>query len=320
MATQRVMGLVEWSMLVTLSILWGGSFFFTGVAVKELPPFTIVTLRVGVAALVLLLLIQLIGLSMPKDKRIWAAFFGMGLLNNLIPFCLIVWGQTQISSGLASILNATTPLFAAIVAHFLTTDEKMTRNKLIGVSMGFVGVAIMIGPAALSGLNENVLAQLAVLGAAVSYSFAGIFGRRFKSLGVAPLITATGQVSASTVMLIPVALLIDHPWTLAMPGPATWTAVTGLALLSTALAYIIFFRILAVAGATNLMLVTFLIPVSAMLLGSLVLGEQSAPKHFMGMAMIAIGLAAIDGRLFAVLKPHTKSPPADPDLNRGQDI
>lgn len=303
---QRSMTLKDWGLLVALSMLWGGSFLFTGIAVRELPPLTIVALRVSLAALALGGVAHLLGLSMPRRREVWLAFFGMGLLNNLIPFCLIVWGQTQIASGLASILNATTPLFTVLIAHVLTDDEKMTGNRLAGVIVGFAGVAAMIGPAALGGslgggLESGLLPQLAVLGAAVSYGFAGIFGRRFKRLGVPPLITATGQVTASTLMLVPVALLADHPWLLPPPSLTTWGAIVGLALLSSALAYVIFFRILAAAGATNIALVTFLIPVSAILLGSLVLGERLEPRHFGGMALIAAGLACIDGRIAARL-------------------
>ncbi len=275
MAIQKQMDASEWGMLVALSLLWGGSFFFIGIAVKELPPVTIVTLRVSLAATALLIVCRIMGLHLPRQWAVWRAFFGMGLLNNIIPFCLIVWGQTHIASGLASILNATTPLFTVIVAHFLTADEKMTGNKLAGVLIGFAGVATMIGPAAFGGAISGLWGQIAILGAAISYSFAGIFGRRFKAMGVPPLMTATGQISSSTLMLIPAALLIDKPWTLAMPSLGTWGALIGIALLSTALAYLIFFRILATAGATNLALVTFLIPVSAILLGSLILGEQT---------------------------------------------
>ncbi|OCJ43044.1 MULTISPECIES: DMT family transporter [Rhizobium/Agrobacterium group] len=310
MAIQKQMDASEWGMLVALSLLWGGSFFFIGIAVKELPPVTIVTLRVSLAATALLIVCRIMGLHLPRQWAVWRAFFGMGLLNNIIPFCLIVWGQTHIASGLASILNATTPLFTVMVAHFLTADEKMTGNKLAGVLIGFAGVATMIGPAAFGGAISGLWGQIAILGAAISYSFAGIFGRRFKAMGVPPLMTATGQISSSTLMLIPAALLIDKPWTLAMPSLGTWGALIGIALLSTALAYLIFFRILATAGATNLALVTFLIPVSAILLGSLILGEQLEIKHFAGMAMIAAGLAAIDGRLPAKLRDFLRKAPA----------
>lgn len=304
MPNHRPMGPTDWSLLAALSILWGGSFFFVGVALRDFPPLTIVAMRVALAALALCGLLRILGLPMPRDRRTWGAFFGMGALNNLIPFCLIVWGQTQIASGIASVLNATTPLFGVVVAHFLTSDEKMTGNRLAGVAVGFAGVVAMIGPSMLNGLGDRLLPQLAVLAAALSYSFAGIFGRRFKSMGVSPLVTATGQVTASTLMLAPVALLADRPWTLPMPGAAAWGAVIGIALLSTALAYVIFFRVLASAGATNLMLVTFLIPVSAILLGWLFLGERLAARHGIGMALIAAGLAAIDGRLFARMGQH----------------
>jgi drug/metabolite transporter (DMT)-like permease len=218
----------------------------------------------------------------------------MGTFNNLIPFSLIFWGQTQIASGLASILNATTPLWAVLLAHFFTTDEKLTPNRLSGVLLGLTGVVLIIGPAALRGLGLNFLAQVAVVGAALSYALAGKYGKRFK--GIPPLVTATGQVTSTTVMLIPLVLLVDQPWTLSMPSTRTWGALLALALLSTAIAYGIYFRLLASAGATNLLLVTFLIPVSALLLGTVFLGERLSPNHFLGMALIGVGLAALDGR------------------------
>ena len=300
----RTMTTAEWTMLLTMSVLWGASFFFVGIAVKELPPLTIVVLRVALAAAMLYVALRILGLRLPHDRSAWAAFFGMGLFNNVIPFCLIVWAQTHIASGLAAILNATTPLFTVLVAHHFTNDERMTPNRLAGVLIGFCGVVLMIGPAALRGLGTDVLAQLAVLGATLSYAFAGVFGRRFARMGIAPMATAAGQVTASAIMLAPVALVIDQPWTLPMPGAATWGSILGIAALSTALGYVLYFRILATAGATNLLLVTFLIPVSAILLGAL-LGERLSPQHFAGMALIGAGLAAIDGRLLRRLSTRT---------------
>lgn len=300
----HAMPLATWIALLALSVLWGGSFFFIGVAVEALPPLTIVILRVGLAALALHVIVLARGQRMPQAPRVWLAFIGMGLLNNLVPFTLIVWGQTHIASGLASILNAATPIFAVVVAHLATHDERLSLNRMLGVALGFAGVVIVIGPAALAGLGVNVLAQLAILGAALSYAFAGVFGRRFARWGVTPLAAATGQVSVSTVLLLPVALWVDRPWSLASPDPAIWAAVIGLALLSTALAYILYFRILASAGATNILLVTFLIPVSAILLGALFLGEQLAPQHFVGIGVIGLGLAAIDGRLLQRLAAY----------------
>lgn len=296
----RAMSLGNWALIAILSIIWGGSFFFIGVAVKGLPPFTIVGLRVGIAALALHVIIRATNQRMPFTREAWVAFFGMGFLNNLLPFCLIVWGQTRIASGLASILNATTPLFAIIVTHFLTEDEKMTPNRLGGVLIGLSGVVMIIGTDALKGLGADVLAQFAVLGAAICYSLAGVFGRRFRRLGISPLITATGQVSASTVLLLPLAILADRPWRLPVPSIEIWGAVLGLALISTALAYIIFFRVLASAGVTNIMLVTFLIPVSAIMLGVTFLGEHIQIKHLVGMGLIGLGLAAIDGRILGI--------------------
>ncbi|NJM92432.1 MAG: DMT family transporter, partial [Rhodospirillaceae bacterium] len=202
------MSLSDWSLLLTLSILWGGSFFFVGVAVTALPPFTIVLLRVAIAATALHLVLRATRTAMPWDGKTWLAFFGMGLLNNAIPFSLIVWGQTHIASGLASILNATTPLFTVLVAHVLTADERLSKGRIVGVLLGLGGVVALIGPQALTGLGKDVVAQLAVLGAALSYAFASIFGRRFKRMGVSPLATATGQLTASSTLMLPVALIV----------------------------------------------------------------------------------------------------------------
>jgi drug/metabolite transporter (DMT)-like permease len=297
----RPMTIREWGLLLCLSVLWGGSFFCVGIAVKELPALTIVVSRVVLAALALLAVIRFMGVKLPTDRSAWKAFFGMGLLNNAIPFTLIVWGQTHIASGVASILNAATPLFTVVVAHFLTADEKMTGRRLVGVTIGLVGVAVMIGGAALQSLGVNVAAQLACLAAALSYACAGVFGRRFKLMGVTPMATATGQVVASSLLLLPVVMLVDRPWMLTAPSAGALAALLGLALLSTAVAYVLYFRILATAGATNLLLVTFLIPVSAILLGTLVLGEALEAKHIIGMALIGFGLAAIDGRPWRML-------------------
>lgn len=220
----------------------------------------------------------------------------MGLLNNAIPFSLIVWGQSQITAGVASILNATTPLLTVVVAHVVTADEKITPARLMGVLLGLAGVVVVIGADALSSLGVQTVAQLACLAAALSYAFAGVFGRRFRTMGVSPLVTAAGQVTASSVTLIPVMLVVDRPWELPGPSLGTILACLGLAALSTALAYVLYFRILATAGATNLLLVTFLVPVSAILLGVVFLQETLLPNHLTGMALIGLGLATIDGR------------------------
>lgn len=280
----------------------GWTFFFVGVAVKALPPLTIVSLRVTLASLMLLMVVHVSGLRLSVKREVWIAFLVMSLLNNVIPFSLIVWGQTHIASGLASILNATTPLFTVIAAHIWTRDEKMNPMKVIGVAIGFSGVVVMIGYDAIFGLSRSIYGQCAILGAAVSYSFAGIYGRRFRKLGVKPILTATGQITTSSVILIPVALLVEKPFTLPFPGLEVWSAIIGLAVLSTALAYILYFRVLATAGATNVLLVTLLIPVSATLLGTTFLGEQLELKHMLGMGLISIGLLSIDGRVFKLVR------------------
>ncbi|HEV2673201.1 MAG TPA: DMT family transporter [Aliidongia sp.] len=290
------MGLAEWVLLFALSALWGGTFFFFKVLLEDdLPPFTIVLGRVGIAALALNLYLLVRRDPMPMTVGIWRDFLVMGLLNNVLPFTLIVFGETRISSGLASILNATTPVFAVLSAHLLTANERLTWRRGAGVLFGFAGVAVLIGPGALAGLaNQDLLGEASCLAAAFIYGLAGIYGRRFK--GIPPIKVATGQITGSTIILLPLAALIDRPWNLPMPGAPAWASLVSLALLCTALAYMLYFRILAVAGATNLMLVTFLLPISALLLGWLALGEQIAPTAVPGMVLIGFGLACIDGR------------------------
>ncbi|NOH96666.1 DMT family transporter [Vibrio sp. 99-70-13A1] len=286
-----------WVMLVLLSMLWGGSFFFVGIAVNELPPLTIVALRVGIAAITLWCIALLLGLKPPKELSVWGAFFKVGLLNNVIPFVLIVWGQTQIASGLASILNAATPISAVIVAGLLLPDERPTPLKIMGVGIGFIGVVVMIGLPALSG-GGSLLAQLAVITATICYAFAGVYSRRFKTMGISPIIVAAGQVTASTMILLPISLLVDGPLNISSVSSHTWFAIIGLAVVSTALAYVMYFKIIELAGATNVLLVTLLVPVSAILLGYIFLNETLEPIHFVGMSLIALGLSAIDGRLW----------------------
>lgn len=290
----RVMGPKEWGLIIILSALWGGSFFFVGVAVKEVPPFTIVLGRVALAAVVLLAIVHLKGEKMPASPGLWSSFIIMGALNNLIPFSFIVWGQSHIESSLASILNATTPIFSVVLAHVLTKEERLTAHRMSGVVIGWSGVAVLIGIESLRGFGMAAAGQAAILGAAFSYACAAIYGRHFKNLS--PLIVAAGMLSASTLMMTPLALIVDQPWNLS-PGPLAVMAVIGLAVISTSLAYIIYFKVLAIAGPTNLLLVTFLIPPSAILLGVMVLGERLEWIDFAGMGLIFCGLIAIDGRL-----------------------
>ena len=288
------MSLQNWILLIILSLLWGGSFFFVEVALADISPFTLVFLRVSLAALALLAYLKLRGESIPLNLPLWSAFLVMGLLNNVFPFGMIVWGQTHITGSVASILNATTPIFTVLAAHWLTTDERLTLNKLLGAIVGFTGVVVLMMPTLDQGVSLKSYGQLAVLGAALSYAFAGVWGKRFKS--TPPLVNAAGMLVCATVIMLPALFLLENPFALS-PSFESWLAVGALALLSTASAYILYFRILASAGATNLLLVTFLIPLSSMLLGMGILGERVETLGFYGMAVIFAGLILIDGRL-----------------------
>lgn len=296
------MSALEWALLLALALIWGGSFFLNKVILAELPPLTVLFGRVSLAVLAIGAVLYARGGRLPATRAAWRAFAAMSVLSNLVPFALILWGQTQIASGLAAILNATTPFFTAVLAHFLAAGERLTLARLAGVLIGLAGVVVMIGPGVLAaGVDGSVLAELAILGAALCYGLSGIYGRRFRALGIAPQAAATGQLTASTVMALPIMLLVDRPWTLAMPAPETWAALLALALVSTALAYVIFFRLLSGAGAVNTMLVTLLVPVTALLLGTLILGEAFSAAQAAGMAVILLGLVVADGRAMARL-------------------
>ena len=292
----------DWVMLITLATVWGGSFLFNAILVAELPVITIVAIRVTVAALALWGFVRVTGRKIPTSPQVWGALLILGVLNNAIPFSLIVQGQTQITSGLASILNATTPLFTILVAGFFLTDERFSVLRVLGVVVGFSGVILLVGPEALSGLGDDFWAQLCALGAALSYGFASVFGRRFRELRVDPVMVATGQVTMSSLVLWPIALWIDGPQDIMGLSFNAAASMFGLAVLCTSFAYILYFRILERAGATNISLVTFLVPISAIILGVLVLGERIFIKEIMGMTLIGMGLAIIDGRLFQRLR------------------
>src|SRR5262245_6259971 len=298
----RTMGTAEWAMLIFLSIVWGGTFFFYAIAVKEIPTLSIVFLRVSIGSLGLWLIAWAIGLPPLRQHRLWRDFFIMGLLNNAIPFSLIVWGQREVTSGLAAILNAATPFFTVLAANMLTADEKLSWHRLLGALIGLSGIAAMMGTDMLGLQQGSLLSELAIVAASVSYAFASVFGRRFSA--VPPLITAAGQTTGSSLILLPLMFVIDRPWRLSPPSLDVLLCLPGLAILCTSLAYILYFTILKRAGATNIMLVTFLVPVSAIFLGIAFLGESLDIHHVVGMLAIAVGLALIDGRLLTFLKPR----------------
>jgi drug/metabolite transporter (DMT)-like permease len=290
-----------WGLLVLLGMIWGGSFFFARVAVVHVPPATLVLLRVGIAALALHIYIAGRFDIYATLRARWREFLLLGLVNNAVPHMLIFLGQTQIGAGLASILNATTPIFTVLIANHITADEKLSSNKIAGCLIGLAGTAVLIGPRALARFTGDsgppLWAVLLPVLAAVSYGFAATYGKRFR--GVAAPVTAAGQLTASTLLMLPVSLALDAPWQLPLPPLTAILAVLALALLSTAYGYILFFRIMAAAGATNTSLVTLLVPPSAILAGMLFLGEQLTPLGMLGMALVLLGLVVLDGRVFA---------------------
>ncbi len=298
----------DWSLLAALSVLWGGSFFFNGVVLKELPPLTVVLLRVALAAMILLPLLRAYQIRFPVGLSGWKPFFAIALLNNVLPFSLIVMGQTYIPSGLASILNATTPLFTVLVMA-AAGDEKLHARRVVGIVTGLIGVIVLRGedlhgqdphgqaPGFQSGEGVGILLCLA---AAFSYGLSALYARR-KLSNSPPLATATFQSLASALMMTIVAAVFERPWQLPMPGVTTWLAMIGLAALSTALAYIVFFQVLRRSGSTNVMLVTLLIPVTAILLGYLVLGESISLREIIGALVIGSALLLMDGRVLKLI-------------------
>jgi drug/metabolite transporter (DMT)-like permease len=285
----------DWAQLFLLGAIWGGSFFFARIAVAEIPPLTLVLFRVAIAAIALHLYLLARGPSFELALPHASSLFLLALLNNVIPFSLIFAGQTVLGAGLASVLNATTPFWTLIIANMLTSDEKLTWNKVAGILLGVAGTAVMIGPGMIAGLGGPVWAKFALVGASLSYAFALIVARRFK--GVPPAVVATGQLTASTVMMLPVVLVMHGTVGLFDASAPIWTAVLALALVSTAFAYILYFNVIASAGATNASLVTLIVPASAILLGTAFLGERLDLFEIAGMALIAFGLVTIDGRL-----------------------
>jgi drug/metabolite transporter (DMT)-like permease len=285
-------------MLLLLAAVWGGSFFFAEVALSEVPPLTITLHRVVWAVPILAVIVFLNGIALPRSLSVWGAYLVMGALNNAIPFSLIFWGQTQIESGLASILNGTTAMFAAVVAGLLLVDEPLTAKKIVGALLGIAGVAFIMGPSALTDFNPSNLAQLAILGATLSYAFAGVWGKTALA-GQTPLMNALGMLVGSTVLMIPIVLVFDGPPNLELSA-SVWGALLGIAALSTALAYVLYFAILVRAGTANLLLVTLLIPPFAIGLGVLFLGEKMGPDAWIGFAIIVLGFAVTDGRLFSI--------------------
>lgn len=294
-STQPIATNLDWILIAILAAIWGSSFLFGRILMLEWPPLTVVFFRVFLAAVTLWIFLIFSKRSFPIETEFLLAILAMAILNNVIPFSLILYGQQEIGSGLASVVNAMTPIWTLIIANFLTADEKFTPNKVFGIIFGFAGVAVLIGADLINQLSASALAQAAVLGATISYGFAGVFGKRFKDRD--PIIVSTGQLTASSIVILPFALLLEKPFELPTPDTQMIVSLLGISILCTSVAYILFFRILSSAGATNLSLVTFLVPVSAILLGILFLDEILTLTNIVGMILIALGLIFIDGRI-----------------------
>lgn len=290
----------DWLLLLFLSLLWGMSFFFIAIAIRGgVPPFTIVLARVSIAALALVPLVWLLGYRMPHDTATWRLFVVQALLNNVFPFSLMVYGQTQVASSIAAVINATTPLFTLLVARVLA-KEQMSFNKVLGVMFGIAGVAILIGVELVHAKVGSLVGMASLLTGALFYGFSALWMRRLRQ--VPPIVSAASQLTCSSLLLLPIAAVFDRFWLLPAPSLETVGALVGVALLATALAYIVFFRISASAGPGNVMLVTLLIPVSAAGLGVLLLGEQLTLHQVVGALVIAFGLIVTDGRLLPYLR------------------
>jgi drug/metabolite transporter (DMT)-like permease len=292
-------------LLLGLATVWGGSFFFAEIALREVPPLTIALHRVFWAVPALFVVVWLKRIEVPRSLKVWLCYLIMGALNNAIPFSLIFWGQTSIGSGLASILNGTTAVFGAVVAGILLVDEPLTVRKIIGGLFGILGVAVIMGFDALTNFDPRNLGQLAILGAALSYAFAGVWGKRYLS-DYPPIMNAFGMLVGGSVLMIPVAFYVEGLPTLAL-SLDVWASLLAVALLSTAVAYLLYFEILVRAGSANLMLVTLLIPPIAIGLGYTFLGERLGSEAGYGFALIAFGLAITDGRLLKLFLGKRKA-------------
>jgi drug/metabolite transporter (DMT)-like permease len=304
-SSQQMSG-VDWGLLLLLGLVWGGTFYFGKVALAVWPPFTVVLGRIVIGALLLNVVVFLTGHRLPRDPQVWRALLVMGLLNSVIPFSLIVSGQTQITSGLASILYATTSLFTVLLAPLFVATERLTASRLLGVLLGLAGVTIMLGPEALRDPGSATLAKMAVLGGSISYALAAIWGRRLR--GVPSPIAAAGQLTVAAIIMLPVTFLVDRPWTLPPPSPQVIGAILGLGVLSTTVGYLLYFTILRRAGSVNVSLVTLLVPPSALLLGGLFLSEATTRLDLAGLVLIALGLLVIDGRVWRVAQRRTGVP------------
>lgn len=292
MEPQKHLSSRAWAELLLLGLIWGASFVSIRIALDTIPVMTSVLHRTFWAMAALWLVVWIKRLELPRDPRVWLAFLIMGLLNNVIPFSLMAWGQLHIDTGLVAILNAATAIFGVLVAALVFADERLTKLRLTGVVLGFAGVSVAIGLGNFAGFNLQSLAQLAVLAGTVSYAFASVWGRKHLS-GMSPVVAAAGMLTGATLLILPITLMVDGVPTLRLP-PATWAAIGYYAMIATAGAYLLYYRVLAMAGSGNLMLVTLVIPPVAIVLGATLRDEALPPNAYVGFAILAFGLVILN--------------------------
>ena len=293
----------SWLTMTLLALIWGGSFLSIRMVLEEVGVLTTVAFRVGLAAAALWAFVLVRGLPVPRGARWVGACLFLGFFNNIVPFCLIVWGQTHIPSGLAGILNASNVIFSVGLAALMFRDERLTARKSLGIMLGLAGVALTIGPGVLSHLDLTSLGQLAILGASLSYAISSIFSRHALS-DVRPEVVAAGMLSVSSLAMVPAAIWIEGAPSLAYSGQ-TWGALLYISLISSAFAYILYYRVLLTAGAGNVSLVTLMIAPVAVMLGAMTYGETLPPAAYLGLVLLALGMLVIDGRVIAIFRVKT---------------
>jgi drug/metabolite transporter (DMT)-like permease len=283
----------EIGLLLLLALIWGSSFTLIKVAIPTIPPFTMVAARVSIAAVLLLIIATAQGHALPRQGSVWAAFLVQGLLQSALPFTLISWGEAHITSGLAGVLNATPPMFVLAIA--MTSGrgrQTVSGRKIIGVALGLAGVTVTIGFDALAGIGTAApLAQAAVLGASLCYALAPIWGQRFSKLPA--IVTAAGAMSCAAILMLPAAALLERPWTLAPPPAHAIAAVIALAVVCTALAMVIYFRLIRTLGPLGTTSGSYLRAGFAVVLGTTLLGESFTWSILAGMALILAGVVAV---------------------------
>ena len=294
------MGAIEWTLIVLHSIMWGSAYFFGAIALRELPSLTITAFRLIPACIIVVGVCWMAGNRIPRTAEYWRRMLVLGVTNNVLPMMLILFAQHQVSGGIAAVFNAMTPLIAVVLAHFVTVDEKFTSHKGVGIAAGIIGVSVLVGADITSGASGGVVAKLALLGAAAAYAISGLFAR--KTSREPPFVIAAGQMLSALIISMPLALMVDQPWTLPIPTASAWGAVLGMGVFGSAVAALLYFTVLKRAGATNTLLVTLLLPLTPILLGAAFLGERLSTREWAGAAIIGAALVILDGRLIRKLR------------------